>query len=58
LIHRALENNPSERLANIEAAINRVNNTQRWQSALIAGLVGLFALVAAAYLYLLLFWGS
>ncbi|MBC7624561.1 MAG: ubiquinone biosynthesis regulatory protein kinase UbiB [Aeromicrobium sp.] len=58
LIHRALENNPSERLANIEAAINRVNRTQRWQSALIASLVGLFAVVAAAYLYLLLFWGS
>jgi ubiquinone biosynthesis protein len=58
LIHRALENNPSERLANVEAAINRVNNTQRWQSALIASLVGLVALVAAAYLYLLLFWGN
>lgn len=58
LIHRTLENSPSERLASIEAAINRVNNTQRWQSALIASLVGLFALVAAAYVYLLLVWGS
>jgi ubiquinone biosynthesis protein len=58
LIHRALENNPSERLAAIEAAIDRVNRTQRWQSALIASLVGLGALVAAAYLYLLLFWAG
>jgi ubiquinone biosynthesis protein len=58
LIHRTLENSPSERLASIEAAINRVNNTQRWQSVLIASLVGLFALVAVAYVYLLLFWGS
>ncbi len=58
LVHRALENNPSERLAGIEAAIERVNRTQRWQTALIATLVGLFAVVAAAYLYLVLFWGS
>jgi len=58
LIHRALESNPGERLAGIEAAIERVNRTQRWQSALLASLVGLFAFVAAAYLYLVLFWGG
>jgi len=58
LIHRALESNPSERLAGIEAAIERVNRTQRRQSAMLASLVGLFAFVAAAYLYLVLFWGS
>jgi ubiquinone biosynthesis protein len=58
LIHRALENNPSDRLAAIEAAIDRVNRTQRWQSALIASLVGLASVLAAAYLYLLLFWGG
>jgi len=58
LIHRALESNPSERLAGIEAAIERVNRTQRWQSGLLASLVGLFAFVAAAYLYLVLFWGG
>jgi ubiquinone biosynthesis protein len=56
LIHRALENNPSDRLAAIEAAIERVNRTQRWQSSLMAALVALIALVVAAYLYLLLFW--
>ena len=58
LIHRALESNPTERLAGIEAAIERVNRTQRWQSAMLASLVGLFAIVAAAYLYLVLFWGG
>lgn len=58
LIHRALEANPSKRLADIEAAIERVNQTQRWQSALMATLVVLIACVAATYLYLLLFWGN
>ncbi len=56
LIHRALENNPSERLAAIEAAVERVNQNQRWQSRVLLALVVILALIAGAYLYLLLFW--
>jgi ubiquinone biosynthesis protein len=56
LVHRALENNPSERLAAIEQAVERVNRTQRLQTILIAALVGIFGSVVALYLYLLLFW--
>ncbi len=58
LIHRALENNPSDRLAAIEAAVERVNRTQRLQSVLLASLVCVLGFIAAVYLYLLLFWGS
>jgi ubiquinone biosynthesis protein len=56
LVHRALENNPSDRLAAIEAAIVEVNRTQRLQTLLIAGLVVMAAAIAILYLYLLLFW--
>jgi ubiquinone biosynthesis protein len=56
LVHRALENNPSERLAAIEQAVERVNRTQRLQTLLIAALVGMISVVAVLYLYLLLFW--
>ncbi len=56
LVHRALENNPTERLAAIEAAIERVNSTQRRQSGILFALVTILATIAGAYLYLLLFW--
>ena len=56
LIHRALEANPSERLADIERAINRVERTQRFQTSVLIGLVGLLALVASGYLYLLFYY--
>lgn len=53
LIHRALEANPSERLADIERAINRVERTQRLQTAVLMGLFVVLVTVAAAYAYLL-----
>jgi len=56
LIHRALEANPSERLVDIERAINRVERTQRLQTTVLIGLVALLGLVACGYLYLLLFY--
>ncbi len=52
LVHRALENNPSERLAAIEAAIERVNRTQRWQSAILLTIVVLMSFVAGLYIFL------
>jgi ubiquinone biosynthesis protein len=56
LIHRALESNPSEKLADIRAAIDRVERTQRWQTAVLASLVAMISMVAGAYTYLLLFY--
>ena len=56
LIHRALDSNPGERLAEIEAAINRVERTQRKQTGVLAALVSLLSLMAAGYLYLLFFY--
>ena len=56
LIHRALDSNPGERLAEIEAAINRVERTQRKQTGVLAALVSLISLMAAGYLYLLFFY--
>ncbi len=56
LVHRALENNPSERLAAIEAAVERVNRTQRLQSGILLSLLVLLTIIAGGYLYLLLFW--
>ena len=56
LVHRALAANPTERLAAIEAAIERVNRTQQRQSGILLVLVTILALLAGAYLYLLLFW--
>lgn len=52
LIHRALENDPSARLAAIEAAIDRVNRTQQWQSVILLVLVLLALLIAGLYLVL------
>lgn len=56
LIHRALENNPSDRLAAIERAIQSVEKTQRLQTMIIAALAGLIGVVVAAYSYLLFFY--
>ncbi|MEP7157162.1 MAG: ubiquinone biosynthesis regulatory protein kinase UbiB [Betaproteobacteria bacterium] len=55
LIHRALENDPSARLQRIESAINRLNRTQRMQSAVLLALLVMISLVASMYAYLL-FW--
>jgi ubiquinone biosynthesis protein len=56
LVHRALENNPSDRLAAIELAIIEVNRTQRLQTLFIGTLVAMASIIAMLYLYLLLFW--
>ena len=56
LIHRALDSNPGERLADIERAINRVEQTQRRQTGVLVALFSLIALMAAGYLYLLFFY--
>ena len=53
LIHRALENDPSARLQDIETAINRLNRTQRFQSSVLLALLIMISLVAAMYVYLL-----
>jgi ubiquinone biosynthesis protein len=53
LSHRALENDPSARLQDIEAAVNRLNRTQRFQSGVLLGLLGVMALVVAMYAYML-----
>jgi ubiquinone biosynthesis protein len=58
LIHRALENDPSNRLSAIEKAIDRVNRTQRFQSGVLLALVVLGTLIGALYAYLLLFYGT
>jgi ubiquinone biosynthesis protein len=58
LVHRALENNPSERLAAIEAAVERVNKTQRLQTVVLAALVSAIVAVVLIYGYLLLSWPS
>ena len=54
LIHRALENDPSARLQAIETAIDRLNRTQRFQSAVLLALLITISMVAGMYLYLLL----
>ena len=54
LVHRALEANPSEKLAAIERAISRVEQTQRWQTYVLMSLVITLVAVVGAYLYLLL----
>ena len=56
LIHRALDSNPGERLADIERAITRVEQTQRRQTGVLVALFSLIALMAAGYLYLLFFY--
>ncbi|MEO8103350.1 MAG: ubiquinone biosynthesis regulatory protein kinase UbiB [Betaproteobacteria bacterium] len=53
LIHRALENDPSARLEDIETAINRLNRTQRFQSGVLLTLMIMITLVAGMYVYLL-----
>jgi ubiquinone biosynthesis protein len=58
LIHRALENDPSDRLSAIEKAIDRVNRTQRFQSGVLLAIVALGVLIGALYAYLLLSYGS
>ena len=54
LVHRALENNPSAQLAAIERAINRVERTQRLQTAVLATVIVVLMAVAGTYAYLLL----
>jgi ubiquinone biosynthesis protein len=56
LLHRALENDPAERLAGIERAIRQVERTQQWQTRVLLALVVLMATMGAAYLFLLLAW--
>ena len=58
LIHRALENDPSARLQDIETAINRLNRTQRFQSAVMAALLVTISLITGTFLYwaLSLYW--
>jgi len=53
LVHRALENDPSARLQKIEMSINRLNRTQRFQSAVLLALLIMISLVACMYAYLL-----
>lgn len=53
LIHRALENDPSARLKEIETAVNRLNRTQRFQSAVLLALLITISMVAGMYAYLL-----
>ena len=53
LIHRALENDPSARLQDIETALNRLNRTQRFQSAVLLALLIMMSMVAGMYVYLL-----
>lgn len=54
LLHRALENDPSARLHQIEQALNRINRTQRVQTGVLLTLVVLTTVVAGLYLFLLL----
>ncbi len=53
LIHRALDNDPSARLKAIEDAVNRLNRTQRYQSAILLSLMILLAMIAGMYVFLL-----
>ena len=55
LIHRALENDPSARLQDIEAALRKLNRTQRLQTGALAALIAIISMVAAAYVYLLFY---
>ena len=57
LIHRALENDPTARLIAIEAAIDRVNKTQRFQSLVLLGLTVVGGLIVGLYLFLILVYG-
>lgn len=54
LVHRALENDPGERLTAIEKAIQQVNKTQRFQSIVLLTLTLIGALIVGLYLFLLL----
>lgn len=54
LVHRALENDPSERLKAIETAIDRVNKTQRFQSMVLLIMTLIGGLIVGLYLFLLL----
>ncbi len=53
LVHRALDNDPSARLKAIEDAVNRLNRTQRYQSAILLALMILMAMIAGMYVFLL-----
>ena len=55
LIHRALDNDPSARLADIETALYRLNRTQRYQSAILLALLIALALAAGTFFYLLFY---
>lgn len=50
LVHKVLTSDPVERL---EKAIDRLEQTQRWQSNVLVALVVVLALIASAYVYLL-----
>ncbi len=55
LIHRALDNDPLARLADIETALYRLNRTQRYQSAILLALLIALALAAGTFFYLLFY---
>ncbi len=56
LVHRALENNPTQQLADIRKAIEDLDRTQRFQSTVLLVLMILLAAVAGMYFYLLFFY--
>ena len=56
LVHRALENNPTQQLAEIRKAIEDLDRTQRFQSTVLLVLMILLAAVAGMYFYLLFFY--
>jgi ubiquinone biosynthesis protein len=58
LVHRALENDPAERLSAIERAVDRLNRTQRFQTGVLIVMVVMAALVVSLYGYLLFFYGT
>jgi ubiquinone biosynthesis protein len=53
LVHRALESNPTAQLSGIEAAIRRVERTQRTQTVVLATLVAVLTGIVLVYAYLL-----
>ncbi|MBL8519332.1 MAG: hypothetical protein JNK75_01555 [Betaproteobacteria bacterium] len=56
LVHRALENNPTQQLSEIRQAIDDLDRTQRFQSMVLLVLMLLLSAVAGMYFYLLFFY--
>jgi ubiquinone biosynthesis protein len=56
LVHRALENNPTEQLSEIRKSLDQLDRTQRFQSTVLLVLMILLAAVAGMYFYLLFFY--